>query len=270
MPELNIEIKEPVNLSGPHYPPEFRRIPAESGGKCTIVLVFSAAAAGLRALGVSRSWPLAAFIFCLHVVPFALEFIAFHYGYSAMYIAGVGCVAFDHESYHIYKAAADGLVILVTWLKLSRGMGGKHGLAYILLRDGTAYFLCFLVLGTLHLVLTLLSLATPFQPTSYVQYFMEPLTGIFVSRFLINLQRANRRATHMDSSIFSRPNGDTDLVFERVVGSLGSTLEYDDDEVDEVDGDASETIRESAMKAEAQCEPHASVSVSVEPLKVEG
>ncbi|RPD57181.1 hypothetical protein L227DRAFT_613800 [Lentinus tigrinus ALCF2SS1-6] len=283
-------------LAGPHYPPEFRRIPAESGGKCTIVLVFSAAAAGLRALGVSRSWPLAAFIFCLHVVPFALEFIAFHYGYSAMYIAGVGCVAFDHESYHIYKAsqriavltcsargmrqatiagqacsiAADGLVILVTWLKLSRGMGGKHGLAYILLRDGTAYFLCFLVLGTLHLVLTLLSLATPFQPTSYVQYFMEPLTGIFVSRFLINLQRANRRATHMDSSIFSRPNGDTDLVFERVVGSLGSTLEYDDDEVDEVDGDASETIRESAMKAEAQCEPHASVSVSVEPLKVEG
>ena len=34
------------------------------------------AAAGLRALGVSRNWFLALFIFCLHVVPFALEFVS--------------------------------------------------------------------------------------------------------------------------------------------------------------------------------------------------
>ena len=35
-----------------------------------------------------------------------------------------------------YSIAADGLVILVTWVKLSRGLGSKHGLAYVLLRDG--------------------------------------------------------------------------------------------------------------------------------------
>ncbi|KAI0681954.1 hypothetical protein C8T65DRAFT_690176 [Cerioporus squamosus] len=225
-----------------------------------------AAAAALRALGVSRSWLLAAFILALNVVPFGLEFIAFHYHYSAMWIAGVGCVSFDDESTQMYKASTiagqtcsivgDGLVILVTWFKLSRGTKGTHGLAYVLLRDGTVYFICFLIIRTLHLVLTLLSLATPFQPTSYVQYFMEPLTGIFVSRFLINLQRANRRATHMDSSIYSSPHGDTDLVFERVVGSLGSTLEYDDDETDEPSGDASETLSEHSLKAETAGECH--------------
>ena len=85
---------------------------------------------------MSRNWYLALFIFCLHVVPFALEFvsadlvlsyisalvsgsflsshgthsqIAFHFDYSAMYIAGVGCVAFDHESYHIYRACVHSL-----------------------------------------------------------------------------------------------------------------------------------------------------------------
>ncbi|TFK86455.1 hypothetical protein K466DRAFT_587195 [Polyporus arcularius HHB13444] len=225
-----------------------------------------AAAAGLRALGVSRNWPLALFVLVLNVVPFGLEFIAFHYNYSAMWIAGVGCVSFDDESTQMYKAATiagqtcsiagDALVILVTWFKLSRGTAGTHGLAYVLLRDGTVYFICFLVIRTLHLVLTLLSLATPFQPTSYVQYFMEPLTGIFVSRFLINLQRASRRATHMDSSIYSSPHGDTDIVFERVVGSLGSTLEYDDEEEDEPSAEVSDTLSEHSEKAEIQGERH--------------
>ena len=55
----------------------------------------------------------------------------------------------------------------------------------------------------------------------------------------------------MDSSI-SGLHGDTDLVFERVVGSMGSTLEYgDEDDTDEMGGETSETLSQNSMETEA-------------------
>ncbi|KAI0682290.1 putative FMN-binding domain-containing protein, partial [Cerioporus squamosus] len=135
---------------------------------------------------------------------------------------------------------ADVLLGLATWFKLSAG--GAHRrmkagtFAYTLLMDGTIYFIALSVLNTLHLVLTLLSaegktndyaqFGTEHENVSVVTDFTEPLTGVLVSRFLMDLQTANRRALNTDSSLYSQGGEGPfeTIVFERVVGSLASTI----------------------------------------------
>ena len=74
----------------------------------------------------------------------------------------------------------------------------------------------------------------------------------------------------MDSSI-SGLHGDTDLVFERVVGSMGSTLEYgDDDDTDEMGGETSETLSQNSTKAEVQGEGPGEESRGALTVSVEG
>ena len=74
----------------------------------------------------------------------------------------------------------------------------------------------------------------------------------------------------MDSSI-SGLHGDTDLVFERVVGSMGSTLEYgDEDDTDEMGGETSETLSQNSMKTEAQGEGPGEESGEARTVSVEG
>ena len=60
------------------------------------------------------------------------------------------------------------------------------------------------------------------------------LTAILVSRFLLNLQRANRQAVdHASESMLQASGGQADsLVFNRVIGSLGST--FTPGEVDDI------------------------------------
>ncbi|RPD57184.1 hypothetical protein L226DRAFT_536655 [Lentinus tigrinus ALCF2SS1-7] len=195
---------------------------------------------GLRALGVTRNWPFSVFILMLSFVPFAINLSAFHFHPTGMVVPELGCVYTEDMSEQTAKIltivsrvsliTADVLLGLATWYKLSAGH--KFGrmkagtFAYTLLMDGTIYFIALSLLNTLHLVLTLLSFGTQHENVSVVTDFTEPLTGVLVSRFLMDLQSANRRALNTDSSLYDSP-GDGPLesiVFERVVGSLASTI----------------------------------------------
>ncbi|KAI0748764.1 hypothetical protein C8Q80DRAFT_757828 [Daedaleopsis nitida] len=87
----------------------------------------------------------------------------------------------------------DGLVLAVTWLETfsswqaSKNAGLKTSLATLLLRDGTAYFLILFTLNIIHLVCTLTGVFT-----TSVGTFVESLTTILTSRFILNLRGFNR------------------------------------------------------------------------------
>ncbi|TFK86460.1 hypothetical protein K466DRAFT_600296 [Polyporus arcularius HHB13444] len=221
------------------------------------LLVFSA----LRALGVTRNWPFSILILMLSLVPLAINLSAFHFDPTGVVVPELGCVyteTMTEQTAKICKSSlmhrllpiqvehaptsvvtivsrvclitADVLLGLATWFKLSAG-GAHRGMkagtfAHTLLMDGTIYFIALSILNTLHLILTLLSFGTEHENVSVVTDFTEPLTGVLVSRFLMDLQSANRRALNTDSSLYSSGvDGPLEsIVFERVVGSLASTI----------------------------------------------
>ena len=66
-------------------------------------------------------------------------------------------------------------------------------------------------------------------PTTPSLRIVHSFTGILVARFLLDLQHAKRAAVNPDISevvqLSSRSDGDT-LIFDRVIGSLGSSLVF--------------------------------------------
>ncbi|KAM5543602.1 hypothetical protein V8D89_002853 [Ganoderma adspersum] len=63
---------------------------------------------------------------------------------------------------------------------------------------------------------------------SFVLQLREPLAAILVSRFLLDLQSANRRASNARGTTITLHDGGTgSLVFERVIGPLGSSIYVD-------------------------------------------
>ncbi|TBU34174.1 hypothetical protein BD311DRAFT_802551 [Dichomitus squalens] len=129
--------------------------------------------------------------------------------------------------------SADALVLAITWYAIPRrsysNFGGESStFAEILVRNGTIYFGSLLILNALHLMFTLLSIDLAFEPVSYMTMFTEPVTAVLVSRFLLDLQAANRKALDLDpqdmSHIGSSQGPTGSLIFERVVGSLGSMI----------------------------------------------
>ncbi|KAI0697850.1 hypothetical protein C8T65DRAFT_832374 [Cerioporus squamosus] len=93
---------------------------------------------------------------------------------------------------------ADIVLIYITWTKLScrsapvRDTRHSMSLASVLFRDGTIYFVVLSVLNLLHLVLSVTALGITGDGASYATNFTGPLTAILVSRFLLDLQEANR------------------------------------------------------------------------------
>ncbi|PIL24626.1 hypothetical protein GSI_12510 [Ganoderma sinense ZZ0214-1] len=59
---------------------------------------------------------------------------------------------------------------------------------------------------------------TAFQHASFVLEFVHPLTGILVSRFLLDLQSTNRESLHLDSTLATQET--ETIVFGRAVFTL--------------------------------------------------
>ncbi|RPD57220.1 hypothetical protein L227DRAFT_578128 [Lentinus tigrinus ALCF2SS1-6] len=226
-----------------------------------------AAFSSLRAFAIARSWPLSILVFALSIVPVAINLADFAFDFGGVLIPPFGCVSTDTVSVELALRftiasracliAADALLILLTWRKLYRGDANtreKGGFVHVLLRDGTIYFLVLVVQNILHLTLTLLSISTVLQNqnVSVVALFTEPLTAILVSRFLIDLQVANRRSLNKTSGLHSE-GGVESLVFERVIGSLGSSIDpggSEGDVDDESDGWITEVTDRNMADAE--------------------
>ncbi|KAI0730558.1 hypothetical protein C8Q76DRAFT_330551 [Earliella scabrosa] len=97
-----------------------------------------------------------------------------------------------------------------------------------------------LVLNFLHLLLALVPLDIVQGNSSYVSVFTAPITAILVSRFLLDLQRANQRASNLtsheqDTDDMVREAQTESLVFQRVVGSLASSTAQTRDRVGDMD-----------------------------------
>ncbi|RDX45260.1 hypothetical protein OH76DRAFT_1408220 [Lentinus brumalis] len=211
--------------------------------------------AALRAYALSRNRPLAVAVFVLSIITIVVNLLDNFKFVTPAEIPFFGCRLVDALSPQLALVfavtargtliAADAILIVVTWVKLSRrGGGGGGSFVHVVLRDGTVYFICLLILNTLHLTFTVASIATPvIRPVSNVIAFSEPLTAILIYRFMLNLQAVNRTALQLDAP--AGPGGATSsgscgggsLVFERVVGSLGSSVLDDRESEVEVDGD---------------------------------
>ncbi|TBU54372.1 hypothetical protein BD310DRAFT_936002 [Dichomitus squalens] len=142
--------------------------------------------------------------------------------------------------------ASDLVVLCVTWVrtyetaKLSLRSLGKRTLTSILLLDGMCYR-ALLVLSTLQMTFTLTGVDENANfPTSVIVYMEEPLTSILTSRFLIDLQKAQRKLAGSSQSVSFG-----DLAFQpqtsgntsRFIGSLGAQLSFHkvDEEENEVE-----------------------------------
>ena len=68
----------------------------------------------------------------------------------------------------------------------------------------------------------------------FIQFTLSNrLTSILISRFLLNLQAAEQKSTGMVSSIGSQVES---VIFQRVIGSLGSKIEFREDvDVDDIE-----------------------------------
>ncbi|KAI0696558.1 hypothetical protein C8T65DRAFT_32373 [Cerioporus squamosus] len=133
--------------------------------------------------------------------------------------------------------AADVILILITWISLWKrvvyvsGKLTRLSFTKVLLRDGTVYFIIILTMNILHLAFSLPSVSHSPSSRNFSQItvFTEPITAILVSRFLIDLQEANRRPTmiasddplHFSTGVSSNIGS---LRFASVVTSLGASF----------------------------------------------
>ncbi|TFK80705.1 hypothetical protein K466DRAFT_605107 [Polyporus arcularius HHB13444] len=103
--------------------------------------------------------------------------------------------------------AADVLLIYITWTKL-RGWAAltntrqskRLSLSEVLFSGGTIYFVILFVLNVLHLVLSVMAVTSDHgdDGQSLVTQFTAPLTAILISRFLLELQEANKMVVELD------------------------------------------------------------------------
>ncbi|TFK79019.1 hypothetical protein K466DRAFT_506330, partial [Polyporus arcularius HHB13444] len=189
-----------------------------------------------------RRWYLAAPILLFSGFPIILNLLHYHWEHGEI-IPVLGCVGLSTlppELSIMYVLItivsrsslimADALVVLFTWLatynsvRIDELRMNLPTFSKLLLVDGTFYFVILTVLHAMHLVLTILSIAVADSQTSYIIAFTEPITAIFVSRFLMNLQAVKRRNQHQQSLDSFQPS----VEFSRVLGAIESTLRPDD------------------------------------------
>ncbi|KAI0695098.1 hypothetical protein C8T65DRAFT_758477, partial [Cerioporus squamosus] len=201
-----------------------------------------AAFSALRAFALTgRNITLSVFVFLLGITPLAVNFVQYGFDLDGFNDPTFGCSAGVDLTPSMAKTvsrgtliSADLILVLVTWYTLPRrnpmGLGSSRSLlsfSTVLLRDG----IVLLILNILHLVFTLISVVGVFDPVSFVTEFTEPATAVLVSRFLLDLQSANRDALKLDSGDPLNSNSQEytrtsrTISFARFVGSVGSYME---------------------------------------------
>ncbi|KAI0704463.1 hypothetical protein C8T65DRAFT_741030 [Cerioporus squamosus] len=185
-------------------------------------------------------------VFLLGLVPYGINMLQYGKGLTGIMDPIVGCATVtpglsqELETARLTivsrttQIAFDLLLIGITWWSLLKHVHGMRTTSFtaVFVRHGMIYFIVMLVLNTLHLALTLVSIGVaPSTPASSVTIFTLPLTAILVSRFLLDLQHANSEAVHICSGSEDASHESTDTAhatssinFERVVGSIGSTM----------------------------------------------
>ncbi|RPD55658.1 hypothetical protein L227DRAFT_656701 [Lentinus tigrinus ALCF2SS1-6] len=249
---------------------------------------------GLRAYALSRYKPLGILVFLLSLGPDVVNLVKYAYGLSGFSgpvwavescaeggaditpLPQLSCIDYTRTSSCEPKfviisrsclLVADLILILITWVSLWKRVvyvsGKLKRLAFtkVLLWDGTIYFIVILTMNVLHLAFSLPSVSRSPSSRNFSQItvFTEPITAILVSRFLIDLQEANRKPTmassddplHFSTGASSNIGS---LRFASVVSSLGATISgpggSDDSDLESCeteDGIRLESISKSAV-----------------------
>ncbi|KAI8992795.1 hypothetical protein BD414DRAFT_482238 [Trametes punicea] len=119
---------------------------------------------------------------------------------------------------------SDIIVVVVTWQKtfkinwMSRDTPHGSKLHHVMFESGTVYFIILLCLNVLLILLNVFSL-TNLSSIGYITIFIDPITSVLISHFILNLRSANEQLqASVSSSLIS-----ADL---RFVGSphLGDAL----------------------------------------------
>ncbi|RPD75800.1 hypothetical protein L226DRAFT_570044 [Lentinus tigrinus ALCF2SS1-7] len=151
--------------------------------------------AALRAYALSnRNWPLAILVFLLGLVPYGMDMGQFAVGLTGYVDPVWGCV--------------------------TAIPGFSQTLATHVL----------VVLNSLRLILAMpLPIKDPLNSVGNISVFAQPLTVILVSHFLLDLQRASDTSRGLGASSLSYSDAEaystSTVVFDRVVGSMGASLE---------------------------------------------
>ncbi|KAI0642053.1 hypothetical protein C8Q79DRAFT_1013933 [Trametes meyenii] len=147
-----------------------------------------AAFSALRVLALSgMRWPLALLVFLLALGPSAVNFAAFKLiALTGANVLTVGCQGEDSAT------DLQGEIVLF-------------------------------VLNLASVVLTHLSVGEISQRASYITLFSEPLTAIFISRFLLDLQLASRGSTEVDTHTLNpSPDVEGSLRFAAAIATFGA------------------------------------------------
>ncbi|RDX45393.1 hypothetical protein OH76DRAFT_1420855 [Lentinus brumalis] len=198
----------------------------------------------MRAYALSTNRTLSAVIFLLSLTPFVVNFIQYGQGIRGSMLPIGNCEAQINVTpieTIIFPAVsrgglivADFLLIVVTWRTLARSSARPRfsfekahtSLAAIMFWNGTIYFVVLFLLNVLHMTFTLTSIFG--LERSLIAVFTDPLTTILISRFLLDLQEANRQDVQLgtdddhigDTSLTSQAS----LTFARALGSINSTI----------------------------------------------
>ncbi|KAI0640958.1 hypothetical protein C8Q79DRAFT_425241 [Trametes meyenii] len=123
---------------------------------------------------------------------------------------------------------SDLVVIAVTWAtmyrssRLVRGVVRGPTFHQVMLQNGSIYFVVLVSLNALHITLTALSIKLPLASESYVTTFIDPVTSILISRFLLNLRETSEQPEVQGASSFNADGGYSPEL-PSFLGSLGPT-----------------------------------------------
>ncbi|KAI1791870.1 hypothetical protein LXA43DRAFT_1136728 [Ganoderma leucocontextum] len=198
-----------------------------------------AAFSGMRAFALSRNWPVSLLIICLSLVPVAVNLLSSSWSQAVADMPRSNQVTIASRTSLIL---ADCLLVAITWFGIDQPKRmplQRNTFAAVLLHDGLIYFLTLLVLNSLHLALTMISQSDipSLQDASFVALFLEPLTTILVSRFLLHLQSVKHKALNTGST----SSHHSSVVFDRVLGSLDQSLSAEDFFRADGDGEADDS-----------------------------
>ncbi|KAI0827993.1 hypothetical protein BC628DRAFT_1317402 [Trametes gibbosa] len=153
--------------------------------------------------------------------------------------------------------AGDLIVLLVTWYstygitRAAKVANIQMSLTSALLKDGTVYFVCLLILNILNIIFN----AVP--NSSAISAFQDPITSILVSRFLLNLRDVLTTGTHDTRPSYIRPSShaghvSTGVQFAEFVEPMGADLDhpffaYDESDVSTKWSDTSDAMVDTEL-----------------------
>ncbi|RDX43900.1 hypothetical protein OH76DRAFT_1421720 [Lentinus brumalis] len=187
---------------------------------------------------------LSVLVFLLSIVPLVINFVDYHWSVPLI-DPFFGCGEGTSETIFISKLftglargsliLADVIVITVTWhttykaTKIAReGKLGTSSLSLYSYEMGR-YTSCTIILlmNVLHLMFSIGAVFSKYADISDISLLLEPTESILVSRFLMNLQEANKRlltGASVDSSSVGGRAATSTIRFDRVVGPLGGSV----------------------------------------------